>query len=128
MDELTGELGTGFSVDVCKKWEKTFNEVTLPNTRKVLLRIAIVLSNNGGAFLPLRNLVKRGFGGKQGTGKQYVSWLHETDFTNIIDFVINNFRISGVYNAAAPNPIPNHEFMHLLRKAYNIPFGFPLHK
>ncbi len=128
MDETTGEYGEGFSVDVCKKWEQSFNQFELTPTRKVLLRIAIVMGKNGGAFQPLSRLAKLGLGGKQGSGKQYVSWLHEVDFCKIIDFSINNTAIEGTYNAAAPNPVTNKTMMKQLREAYKMPFGIPTPK
>ncbi len=125
MTETTGEFGEGFSVDVCQKWEHCFNQFELASTRKVLLRIAIVLGKNGGAFNPLSRLVKFGLGGKQGSGKQYVSWLHEADFCKIVDFSINSTTIEGTYNAAAPNPVTNKAMMDMLRKAYKMPLGIP---
>ncbi len=128
MDEDTGEIGTGFSVDVCQQWERTFFDGITPNTRKVALRIAIVLGKNGGALQPLKNLAKIGFGGRQGSGDQYFSWIHETDFINTVNFVIENEDLSGVYNISSPNPMRNFQFMKLLRKAINIPFGIPMPK
>ncbi len=126
MDEQTGELGTGFSVDVCKKWEQSFFQEQHPKIRKVALRIAIVFGKKGGALAPLKQLVKKGLGGKQGSGMQYVSWLHEKDLARIIDFVIQHKDTAGVYNAAAPTPVQNISFMKKLRKLYRIPFGLAL--
>lgn len=128
MDEETGEIGEGFSVDVCKKLEKAFDNIDTPRTRKVVLRIGIVLGKNGGALTPLKNLVKVGFGGKQGDGNQFFSWLHEKDFVGIIDHVMINDDIIGVYNATSPKPVPNQEIMRALRKAIRIPFGLPMPK
>ena len=126
MDEDTGDIGSGFSVDVCKKWEQAFGEEETPDTRKVALRIAIVLGKNGGALQPLKQLTKVGFGGKQGKGNQYFSWLHEEDFCRMIQFLIGNKELKGVYNAAAPNPIPNKGVMKMLRNELGIPFGLPM--
>lgn len=128
MDEETGEVGEGFSVDVCQKWEKAFNHVDVPRTRKVILRIGIVLGHNGGALAPLRNLVKVGLGGKQGDGNQYFSWLHEKDFVGIIDHIIANDDMTGVYNATSPKPVRNQQIMRALRKVVRIPFGLPMPK
>lgn len=125
MDETTGEIGEGFSVDVCEKWEQTFNDQQVPKTRKVILRIAIVLGYKSGALQPLRNLVRIGLGGKQGSGAQKFSWIHEQDFVKIVDFVIENEDIEGVYNVAAPNPVTNKELMQMLRNALKIRFGIP---
>lgn len=128
MDEYTGELGEGFSVDVCKKWEKSFFDCSLPNVRQAALRIAIVLGRKEGALVPLKRLVKLGMGGKQGNGNQYFSWVHEQDFVDVVNWVIQNESATGVYNLAAPNPVPNVMFMKQLRKALKVPFGLPAPK
>ncbi len=127
MDEFTSETGTGFSVDVCQKWEKSFNEIELPFTRKVILRTSIVLGKDG-PFKPLKMLTKLGLGGGQGSGQQYFSWLHEKDFVGIVDYIISNPSMKGAYNVTAPKPIPNTEFMKALRHAVGIPFGLPMPK
>ncbi len=126
MDEISGEYGTGFSVDVCRKWERVFSEIETPVTRKIILRTGIVLGKDSGALQPLLNLAKVGLGGKQGKGDQYFSWLHELDFVRIVDFLINQEDTLGVFNAVAPNPVPNQQFMRTLRMTYGIPFGLPL--
>lgn len=126
MDEYTGEAGTGFSVDVCQRWEKTFLDSATPGTRKVIIRTAIVLGKKGGALKPLTVFAKTGLGGPQGRGYQYVSWVHEKDFVSIIDFIIAHEEIQGVYNLAAPNPIPNKEFMKILRQIHKVRVGMPM--
>src|SRR5690606_24453771 len=87
-DERTGELGEGFSVDVCRKWEAEFNAAVVPATRKVSLRTAITLGRGGGALGPLTTLARLGMGGAQGPGTQRVSWLHTRDFCRAVDFLI----------------------------------------
>jgi uncharacterized protein (TIGR01777 family) len=126
MDERTGEIGTGFSVDVCEKWEAAFNEFDLPQMRKVILRTGIVLGHTG-AFRILKNLATMG-AGRQGPGTQYMSWLHETDFVKVVDLVISNQELKGVYNVTAPTPITNGHFMRVVRKAIGVPFGVPVPK
>jgi uncharacterized protein len=140
MNEATGELGGNelisdhrhapdtwnFSVGVAKDWETAFFQAETPNTRKIALRSAITFSpTSGNAFAILLNLVRFGFGGKQGNGRQYVSWIHEDDFARAVDFLIAREDFSGSVNIAAPNPLPNREFMAALREAYGIPNGFP---
>jgi len=126
MDEYSGEAGTGFSVDVCEKWESMFNSFATPYTRKVIIRTGIVLGKLGGALQPLKNLAKSGLGGKQGPGNQYFSWLHEKDFASVIDFIITHAHISGAYNLTAPTPVPNHYIMEVLRHTVGMPLGLPL--
>jgi uncharacterized protein (TIGR01777 family) len=126
MDEYAGEFGEGFSIDVCQKWEAAFNQFELNNTRKVILRTGIVLGKSGGPMKPLKMLAKLGFGGKQGSGEQYVSWLHEDDFVNIIDFIASNQDINGAYNITAPTPLPNSDFMKAIRHALKIRVGISM--
>lgn len=127
MDEPTGEIGEGFSVEVCQRWEQTFFDSPLPGSvRRVALRTAIVLGRGGGALTPMRVLARLGFGGRQGNGRQYVSWLHEADFARMADHIIRHETIAGTVNLAAPAPVLNAEFMHALRRACGMPLGLPL--
>lgn len=126
MDEQTGEMGTGFSVDVCQQWEAVFNSIDTPRTRKVLMRTGIVLGRNGGPLIPLKTLAMIGLGGRQGDGNQYFSWIHEDDFARIVKFLIINDSCTGAYNVTAPVPKRNTEMMRFLRKAVKVPFGLPL--
>jgi uncharacterized protein (TIGR01777 family) len=123
MDEIAGEIGEGFSVAVCKKWEETFWKQNLSVTRKVLLRTSIVLGNRGGVFPRLLNLVRFGIGGHQGNGKQMISWIHDEDLVRLIGWVISNPEIKGIFNATSPQPVSNQMLMKSLRKTHNIPFG-----
>ena len=128
MDEFTGEIGDGFSVGVCKIWEKTFNEISTPETRKVVMRISLVLGKEGGLLPVMKNLVKKGLGGKMGTGNQYVSWIHEDDYLNALVWLIEHPEASGPYNMAAPEPVPNNEFMRLMRTTLGKNVGLPARK
>jgi uncharacterized protein (TIGR01777 family) len=125
MDEYSGEIGNDFSMNVAKSWEKSFFEIETPKTIKTALRTSIVLGKKGGAFLPLKNLVKFGLGGKQGNGNQFVSWIHEKDFARATEFIIDK-KIIGVINIVSPKPIKNKDFMKTLRKSLNIPIGIPV--
>jgi uncharacterized protein len=115
MDEATGEIGHGFSVEVAKAWEHAFFEKPAPMTRKVFLRIAITLGKDGGVIKPFANLVKYGLGGHQGNGRQMFSWIHIEDLFRVIQFAISNEAVQGIYNCAAPNPVTNKQFMKELR-------------
>jgi len=126
MDEVTGEIGTGFSVDVCKRWEGAFNAIPTEGTRKVSIRTSIVLGRQGGALKPLANLTKFGLGGKQGPGNQFFSWIHEQDFVRTIEFIIAHEELNGVINLSTPNPVTNEHIMSVLRKALHVPFGVPM--
>ena len=140
MDEATGELGGNelvgqtrrapdtwnFSIGVAKDWEAAFFEAYTPRTRKVAMRSAITLSPNAdNAFGWLSNLVRMGLGGTQGDGRQFVSWVHEADFARAVEFLIEHEELEGRVNIAAPNPLPNREFMAVLRDAWDRPNGLP---
>ncbi len=123
-DEYTGEIENDFSVQVCKAWEAAFKKVQLTQTRKVILRMAIVFGN-GGVLVPYSWLARLGVGGKQGNGRQMFSWVHITDLCRMVEWLYEHKDKTGVYNAAAPDPQPNNTFMRMLRTIYKMPFGIP---
>jgi uncharacterized protein (TIGR01777 family) len=131
MDEL-GEIGATpeakdvFSVHVAQEWERVFEAAPTPATRKVALRTAMVLGTQAGSVLDvLRRLVVVGLGGQIGTGKQYVSWIHEEDFCRAIDWLISKQELRGPVNLCAPHPVPNRELMATLRGISGKSFGLP---
>jgi hypothetical protein len=141
MDEATGELGGyeliskrrhapetwNFSIQVAKDWEAEFFRTQTTRTRKVALRSAITFSPApGNAFAIHLNLVRFSLGGQQGSGRQFVSWIHEADFCRAVEFLIDHDEFDGPVNVAAPNPLPNREFMEALRDASGMPNGIPL--
>jgi len=115
MDEGSGEMGSGFSVEVARAWEQAFFEKPCAATRKVALRIAITLGKSGGVMVPYTNLVKYGLGGRQGNGKQMFSWIHIEDLFGIIQFLLSDRNAEGIFNAASPYPVTNKVFMQTLR-------------
>jgi len=125
MTEDNGEIGSGFSVDVAKAWENALFSFDLPSTRKVALRIAIVLGENGGVMTPFKNLVRFGLGGPQGPGTQRFSWIHIEDVYQIMLFLKEHEELSGVFNCSSPNPITNRELMSHLRQMMNVKIGLP---
>ncbi len=135
MDEEHGEIGGNepnapdtwrFSINVATSWEAAFFAADVPGMRKVALRSALTLSpDRGGIFDTLLTLVRHGLGGKAGSGKQFVSWIHEVDFCKAVDFLIEHEELTGTLNLAAPNPLSNQEFMRALRDAYGIRMGLP---
>ncbi|TVZ53157.1 TIGR01777 family oxidoreductase [Dokdonia sp. Hel_I_53] len=128
MTENHGEIGSGFSVDVAKAWEHAFFLSDTPETRKVALRTAIVLGKNGGALQPIKTITQIGLGGKQGSGHQKFSWIHEDDFLRGLEYIINNSDMEGPINIVSPNPSTNVELMELMRSNLNVPFGIPAPK
>jgi uncharacterized protein (TIGR01777 family) len=115
-----------FSIKVGRDWERAIDDAKTPRTRKVKLRSAVVMTPAPGTpFAIFLNLVRFGLGGKAGDGRQYVSWVHHDDFVGAIRFLIDQRFIDGVVNIAAPNPLPNADFMKAIRSAWGIAFGIP---
>jgi uncharacterized protein len=79
----------------------------------------------GGIFDTLLRLVRAGLGGKAASGKQFISWVHEIDFVQAIDFLIGNQNLDGFINICSPCPLPNEEFMRALRRAWGTRIGLP---
>lgn len=147
MTESTGEIGTGFSVEVAKAWEKALFADDLPATRRVALRSTIVLGH-GGVLEPLKSLARLGLGGPQydgrwpigaarraaGTGhfpgarrgRQRFSWVHIEDVARIIDFLEATPSLEGPVNAASPHPVDNVEFMATVRRVLGVRVGPPM--
>jgi len=125
MTEEEGEIGEGFSVEVAVQWERAFFSFTLPGTRKVALRMAIVLGKDGGVMEPLKRLVRVGLGGKQGKGNQVFSWIHIEDVFQIILFLMAHQEIAGVVNCSSPYPVTNALLMQALRERLRIGVGLP---
>ncbi|WGM21348.1 TIGR01777 family oxidoreductase [Paenarthrobacter sp. OM7] len=122
--EVSGELGSGFSVDVARAWEDELAAAVVPGTRKVPLRIAIVLGA-GGVMSPLRNLARLGLGGHMGPGTQKFSWIHVEDLFRTVLFVHDHGELSGPVNAATPHPVDNRELMAMVRRSMGVSFGIP---
>ena len=134
-DEKTGIIGGNepaapdtwrFSIDVAIAWENAANQIETPHTRKLLLRSAMTMSpDRGGIFDSLLWLVRLGLGGKAGDGRQYVSWIHDSDFIRAVSWLIAHEALSGPVNVASPNPLPYSEFQGVLRHAWGTRIGLP---
>ena len=124
--EATEEAKDRFSVEVACAWERALNDAAIPRTRKVAMRMAMVLGLGKNSVFPvLRRLAKLGIGGRMGNGRQFVSWIHKTDYCRAVDWVISHDDFEGPVNLVGPNPIPNAEMMRTLRRVCGVPFGLP---
>jgi uncharacterized protein (TIGR01777 family) len=127
-----GEIGAkreakdAFSIEIAQAWEHTFEQAPAPQTRKITLRTAMVLGFASNSVFPvLRRLVRLRLGGRMGSGKQFVSWIHEADFCRAIEWLISHEVFSGAVNICAPNPVPNQEMMRTLRRVCSVRIGLP---
>ncbi|WJL95693.1 DUF1731 domain-containing protein [Microbacterium sp. ET2] len=148
-----GSIGEGFSVDVARNWEQEFFAGDLPGTRRVALRMAIVLGD-GPATKLLLTLARLGLGGPQHDGpwfphrryrgigsdpsgpdvgppvhrtrgRQKFSWIHLDDVIRAIRFLIDRDDLEGPVNLSSPHPSDNAELMRTLRRTVGMPVGLP---
>lgn len=137
-DEKTGLIGGNerdvpkywkISIDIAQAWERALSEASTPQTRKVALRSAMIMSpDKGGIFDTLLNLTRLGLGGAIAGGKQFVSWIHEHDFVRSVEFLLEHDEFEGVVNLSSPNPLSQKEFMAAIRHACGMPIGLPATK
>lgn len=135
-DEFTGIIGgneagvPGYwkrSIDIATAWERELEAAPTPETRKVALRAAMVMNTvPGSVFDILSRLVRMRMGGAIAGGRQFVSWIHGEDFARAVEFLAAAERMSGAVNVAAPNPLPQREFMAALRQAMGVGVGLPV--
>ena len=120
----TAPPGTGFLAEVTQAWEHEAQRAAEKGIRVVLLRIAIVLGENGGALGMMMPVFKMGLGGKIGDGRQWMSWIHRQDLCELALFAVENRAVAGPLNASAPEPVRNADFTQALASAVNRPALF----
>ncbi len=101
--------GKGFLPRVCKAWEESANSIK-NTSRLVTLRVGIVLDNKGGFLARMEPLFSINLGGRVGSGKQWMSWIHSKDLVNLYLHCLDNDKAEGIYNAVAPEPVTNAHF------------------
>lgn len=114
-----------FATQLCADWESSALAAAALGIRVVLVRTGLVLTNQGGFLSRLVPLFKFGLGGKQGSGQQWMPWVHLDDEVGIIDFVLQHTACSGAYNACAPNPVRNQDFAKALGQHLHRPAILP---
>ena len=122
----TSPAGTDFLAEVCTAWETAAQSVTANGTRVVILRLGIVLGENGGALGKMLAPFSAFFGGPIGSGNQWFSWIHRDDVVKLIIAALNDTKMQGVYNATAPNPITMTEFAQTIGTVMNRPSWLPV--
>ncbi|HWF08136.1 MAG TPA: TIGR01777 family oxidoreductase [Bryobacteraceae bacterium] len=127
-DEILTESsapGDGFLADVCKGWEAEARRAAELGIRVISLRIGFVLGKNGGALKRMGPVFKAGLGGRLGSGKQWMPWIHIDDLSELFVYAVEN-EITGVWNASAPNPVTNDEFTRAMGAVLHRPAVFPV--
>lgn len=117
--------GKSFKADVCVQWEGALTECCPEAVRPVVLRVGVVLGRKGGAYPTLAYVTKLFLGGAAGDGSQGISWILLSDLEEIFLRAVENTSMRGVYNACAPEPVSNADFMRQLRESLGRPWSPP---
>jgi len=123
-DESHNEISSSFLGQVVSVWEQASDEFLKLNITVSKIRIGLVLSNKGGALMEIVKPIKFGLGAAFGNGKQWQSWIHIHDLTNLFLYVLQN-NLSGVYDGVAPNPISNSELTKTAASVLHKPLFMP---
>lgn len=115
-----------FSHDVCAKWENLANRAKTDKTRVAIVRIGIVLSDQGGALAKMLPAFKLGLGGPISSGAQYMSWIHLQDLVSLFDHLLQKADASGIYHGTAPMAVTNQQFSKVLAARLRRPAWFPV--
>ncbi len=114
-----------FAHQLCRQWEAAAEPAVEAGVRVARMRIGLVLDAGGGMLTKTTPMFKLGLGGKLGSGKQYMPWIHRADMVRIIRFLIERDDLDGAFNASAPKPVTNAEFTRSLGRALNRPAVLP---
>lgn len=113
--------GQGFLAEICQQWEAQARQATELGLRVVCLRTGIVLGTESGALPQMLTPFRLGVGGKLGSGKQWMPWIHIEDIVGLFDLALKSERLKGAVNGCAPNPVTNEDFSKELGAALHRP-------
>ena len=128
-DEILDETappGHDFMADHCVEWEKEANRARELGIRVVNLRTAPAYGRGGGVLAKMLLPFSLGLGGRLGTGRQYMAWIHLDDLLGLILHVLDREDVAGPLNACAHHPVTNAEFTRALAAAVHRPAFFPV--
>lgn len=113
--------GTGFLADCCQQWEEAVDYGMKLGFRVVKFRIGLPLSEEGGALMEFKKIVRSYMGSDLGNGRQWYPWIHIDDLVEMFVRAVDDSAYQGTYNACAPYPVRNHEFTKEVAKALHRP-------
>jgi uncharacterized protein (TIGR01777 family) len=122
----TAAPGTDFLARVCVEWEAEARRAEALGLRVVLLRIGIVLAPDGGALSAMLVPFRAGVGGRVGSGRQWMPWVHRDDVVGLVRDAVANEEYTGPVNATSPNPVTNRDFARALGRALHRPALLPM--
>ena len=118
--------GNDFLARICKEWEHEALEAAKLGVRVVCVRIGVVLGRDGGAMAKMVPPFKLGLGGRLGSGRQYMSWIHIDDLVGILLFAAEDEMVRGAVNGVAPQAVTNSEFTRALGRVLHRPSFLPV--
>ena len=113
-----------FLSEVVEVWEKAVDRFSELNIKVTKIRIGLVLADNGGALSEMVKPIKFGLGAAFGSGKQWQSWIHLEDLSQVFMFTLLE-NLEGVFNGVAPNPTTNYELSKAIATTIERPFFLP---
>jgi hypothetical protein len=122
----TAPSGAGFLASVCRAWESEASAATALGVRVVLLRLGVVLAPGGGALGRMLIPFRAGVGGRLGSGRQWMSWVHVDDVVGLVLAALQTEALAGPVNATAPHPVTNRDFTKALGRAVERPAFLPV--
>jgi uncharacterized protein (TIGR01777 family) len=128
-DELLDEEavpGSGFLAEVCTAWEREVGAAERLGVRVAIVRVGIVLGKEGGALARMLPPFRLGLGGRIGSGRQWMSWIHLDDLVSLVAHATTHGEVRGVLNGVAPEPVRNADFTRTLGRALGRPTVFPV--
>lgn len=128
-DEILDEAsapGDDFLAEVCRLWESAAAEAKRYGVRVVSLRTGVVLGADGGALTKMLLPFRLGLGGRLGSGRQWMPWIHIDDMVGLLLHAANHDNVEGPMNATAPHPVTNREFTKILADTLHRPAIFPV--
>ncbi len=123
-DETFIDFDASFLSSVVQKWEQAVDGFSKLSIAVSKIRVGLVLSNKGGALIEMLKPMKFGLGAAFGNGKQWQSWIHINDLAHLFLYVLE-YKLIGVYNGVAPNPVSNLELTKSIAKVLDKPLFLP---
>jgi uncharacterized protein len=117
--------GTAFLARLCEDWENEARAAARPEVRVILLRTGVVLERSGGALPEMMRAFRLFAGGRMGSGRQYMSWIHRLDWIEMVRWIVQTPEVSGPVNATAPHPVTNRTFARALGRSMHRPHLVP---
>ncbi|MHA2620152.1 MAG: TIGR01777 family oxidoreductase [bacterium JZ-2024 1] len=118
--------GNDFLANLCRDWESASEDLDATGTRRIVVRVGIVLSREGGALARLLLPFRLGLGGPLGSGNQPFPWVSLADVVGAIVFLMGNREARGVFNLVAPHAVTNREFTRVLARVIHRPAFLPV--